>query len=112
MRIEDDDSPLKIDTSGNPAPKNVRAILDSGIEIPCALHYDGRTAQDMRRYLVIAEIDWYKHWVATLVVGEWPSDVQICLNVGKHTGPDQWLTKEALQYAHHMEVVCEKRISI
>jgi hypothetical protein len=110
----DDDKPL-VDTSGKPLPKNVRVILNSGVEIPCALKYDGTEMSAgvmVRKYLVIAEIDWYKHWVKTLVVGEWPSDVKFAFNTGKEVDPETWRKTEAFKYANQMQLECEKRISV
>jgi hypothetical protein len=106
------DEPPLVDTSGKAVPKNVRAILDSGLEIPCALKYDG-IRDNCRKYLVLAEsVDWYKHWVKTLVVGEWPSDVQLALSVGKHVDPEKWRKTEAFKYASQMRIECEKRIPV
>jgi hypothetical protein len=106
-----DDQPPPVDTSGKPVPKNVRAIIDTGLEIPCALKYDG-IRNNLRKYLVIAEIDWYKHRVKTLIIGEWPSDVQLALFMGKHVNPETWHKTEAFKYSNQMEIVIEKRIAV
>lgn len=105
----------KIDTSGKPVPTNVRVILNSGIEIPCVLAYDGVQMSAgvlVRRYKVKAEVDWYRYWVKTLVVGEWPSDVKLVLDTGKETNPEKWLTSEAYKYGSQMRIECEKRIPV
>jgi hypothetical protein len=105
----------KVDTSGKPIPKNVRAILNSGIEVPCAVKYDGTemsSGELVRRYLVLAEVNWYKYWVKTLVVGEWPSDVKFAFNVGKDDSPETWHKTAAFKYASRMVIECEKRIPV
>lgn len=107
------DEPPPVDTSGKPLPKNVRAILDSGLEIPCVLKYVGvveSAGAQCRKYMVMAEVNWGKHWVKTLVIGEWPSDVQLAFDAGPPTA--QWLESEAYQYRNQMDVVIEKRISV
>jgi hypothetical protein len=84
---EDNDRPpdFKVDLSGRPIPKNVRAIIDSGIEIPCDVSYDGLQKgtgdQQIRRFRVKAEIDWTKNWVRMVVVGEMPIDANLIFNL-------------------------------
>ena len=109
--LNGDEPPRLVDTSGKPLPKNIRAILDSSIEIPCAIKYDGMSG-DLRKYLVIAEVDWYRHWVKVLIVGEWPSDVHLVLCTGKEVDPARWLASEFHKYKSQMEVVIEKRIPV
>lgn len=107
MNDSPDELGRKIDLSGKKIPKNVRAILDSGFEIQCEVKYDGldhRGELPMRRYLVKAEIDWCKHWVKTLVIGEFPLDCAIILQVPDTT------RGECLQYAHQMETYVEQRV--
>ena len=104
---EDEPDRPKIDLSGKKIPKNVRAVLDSGFEIPCEVVYDGTFNHNdlpMRRYLVKAEIDWSRHWVKTLVIGEFPLDCGIFLQVPDTTG------RELLQYAHQMQTYVEQRV--
>jgi hypothetical protein len=99
------DSP--IDLSGKKIPKNVRAILNSGLEIQCTVKYDGLFNHNdlpMRRYLVQADIDWSKYWVKVLVVGEFPLDCGLFLQVPDTTG------QELLQYGHQMETYVEQRV--
>jgi hypothetical protein len=106
---EDNDRPpdFKVDLSGRPIPKNVRAIIDSGIEIPCDVSYDGlQKGTDKRRFKVKAEIDWGLHWIRLLVVGEFPEDVHLILSL-----PEKSM-KDALQFQHQMNTVIEKRVSV
>lgn len=103
----DRDQPL-VDLSNRPRPKNVRAMLNSGIEVQCEIAYDGpsKNTVNVRRYKVKAEIDWYKHWISTLVVGEWPEDVELILDLPESD-------KDAVpQYVHQMQTYIEKRIPI
>lgn len=67
------------DMSGRPVPKGVRVILDSGVEIPCEVRYDGHSERDkrFRRYVITAEIDWLKHHIQTIVIDENPLDVHL-----------------------------------
>jgi hypothetical protein len=103
-------SNIKVDLSGRPAPTNVRAIIDSGFEVPCVVAYDGlqkdARGQRVRRYLVKAEIDWGRHWIKLLVVGEFPEDVHLILSL-----PEKSM-KDALQFQHQMRTVIEKRVSV
>jgi hypothetical protein len=102
----EDEPGRKVDLSGKKTPKNVRAILNSGIEVPCVVSYDGQQPNDplMRRYLVKAEIDWCRYWVKTLVIGEFPLDCVLILKVPDTTNG------ELLQYAHQMETYVEQRV--
>jgi hypothetical protein len=105
---ERDRDQTKVDLSGRPIPKNVRAQLNSGFELQCEVAYDGesKNTKNMRRYLIKAEIDWYKHWISTLVVGEWPEDVELILDLPESE-------KGAVpQYFHQMTTYIEKRIPI
>jgi hypothetical protein len=97
-----------IDLSNRPRPKNVRAVLNSGVEIPCEVRYDGpsKNTKNVRRYLVKAEIDWYRYWINTLVVGEWPEDVELILDLPASD------TNAVPQYIHGMQTLWEKRIPI
>lgn len=74
---------VKVDLSGRPMPTNVRAIIDSGLEIPCVVTYDGlqKSDQRIRRFKVKAEIDWTKNWVQMIVVGEMPIDATLIFNL-------------------------------
>jgi hypothetical protein len=96
----------KTDLSGKKKPKNVRAILNSGIEVPCEVQYDGQAEDDprMRRYLVKAECDWSKYWIKTLLVGECSVDVRIIVLVPNTT------SAEHRQYAATMQTIFEKRV--
>jgi hypothetical protein len=110
-----EDEPPLVDTSGLPIPKNVRVILNSGFEIPCLVTYDGTEMSAgvmCRRFKVKAEVDWYKYWVKTLVIGECPSDAKIVFDTGKEVDGQRWLNSEAFKYANQMDVVIEKRISV
>jgi hypothetical protein len=110
-----EDKPPLIDTSGRPVPKNVRVILNSGVEIPCTVTYDGEeisVGEKVRRFKVKAEVDWYKYWVKTLVIGECPSDAKIVFNTGKEVDGQRWLNSEAFKYASQMRIEIEKRISV
>lgn len=102
---DDDDLDSRyIDLTGRPMPENVRVQLNSGIELPCEVVYDGMVHQDesaYRRYKITAEIDWSKHWVKTLVVGELPIDVRLIFDVENATG------SECQQRARTMEVIVE-----
>jgi hypothetical protein len=103
----DDDHQSLVDLSDRPVPKNVRAILDSGIELQCELSYDGRQPppkQNIRRYRVKAEINWLKHWIKTLVIGEYPADVALIIDL-----PES-VTDDVRQYMMRMQTIVEKRV--
>ena len=106
---ERDPDQTRVDLSGRPVPKNVRAILNSGVELQCEVRYDGpsRNTDNMRRYLVKAEIDWYKYWINTLVIGEWPEDVEMIVDL-----PASDTERDVPQYIHGMQTFWEKRIPI
>lgn len=71
-----DDAP-KIDTSGRPAPKNVRVQLNSGVLVKCDVRYQGVNPADGDRiFTVIAEIDWENYHPKLLLVEEAPNDVE------------------------------------
>lgn len=72
---------LKVDLSGKPNPKDVRVLLDSGIEVRCDVRYDGLDPDGTRRFMVIAEIDWEKYLPTHLIIGEHPTDVTIIFKV-------------------------------
>lgn len=101
----EEDRPLG-DLSGKKTPKNVKAVLNSGLEIQCDTRYDGQAIDNplMRRYLVIAEIDWSKHWVKTLLVEELPLDVRLILRVPDTT------PSEHKRYAAEMETWVARRV--
>jgi hypothetical protein len=104
----DPDQP-KVDLSNRPRPKNVRALLNSGILVQCETRYDGpsQNTTNMRRYLIKAEIDWFQHWISILIVGEWPEDVELILDMPVSD-------KSAVpQYINQIkETIIEKRIPI
>lgn len=104
--FNDDNDRDKVDLSGKKIPKNIRAVLDSGFEIQCDTRYDGQATDNplMRRYLVIAEIDWSKHWVKTLLVEELPLDVRLCLRVPDTT------SSEHKHYAAQMKTWIARRV--
>lgn len=97
----------KVDTSGKPKPENVRAVLNSGIEVKCELKYDGIDKNGMRRHFVIAEIDWENYWPTTLVVGVFPTDCVLSLKV-----PDDSTEAEDWARAGSLNVVIEKEIFV
>jgi hypothetical protein len=67
------------DLSGRPVPKGVRVILDSGIEVPCEVKYDGHSETDkrFRRYTFSAEVNWAQHHIEAILVDEYPMDVHL-----------------------------------
>ena len=69
------------DLSGRPIPKGVRFLLNSGIEVPCEVVYDGRSDGDARyrRYLIKAEVNWARHHVVKIIADENPIDVQLIM---------------------------------
>lgn len=95
------------DLSGKPKPENVRAVLNSGIEVKCELKYDGIDKNGMRRHFVIAEIDWENYWPTTLVVGVFPTDCVLSLKV-----PDDSTEAEDWARAGSLNVVIEKEIFV
>lgn len=95
------------DMSGKPKPENVRAVLNSGIEVKCELKYDGIDKNGMRRHFVIAEIDWENYWPTTLVVGVFPTDCVLSLKV-----PDDSTEAEDWARAGSLNVVIEKEIFV
>lgn len=105
---EDENEPdRKVDLSGKPVPKNVRAVIDSGLEIQCEVAYDGTVQEGTkywRRYQVKAEIDWTKHWITTLIIGVHPIDVRLILDLPEAN------RKDALQFKHQMQVITEQSV--
>jgi hypothetical protein len=106
----------KVDLSGRPIPKNVRVILNSGVELQCEVVYDGMSRNDpnLRRFLIIAEIDWFKYWIKTIVVGENPEDVELIIPLPK-TDPGEQTTTPYMYTTlgqYRMETIVEKRIPI
>jgi hypothetical protein len=106
----DGDRPPKVDLSKRPIPKNVRAIIDSGFEVPCVVAYDGlqkdARGQQVRRFKVKAEIDWTRHYIKILVVGEFPEDVHLIIDLPKAVSDD------VRRYLGEMRTIIEKRVSI
>lgn len=96
----------KVDLSGKPIPKDIRAILDSGLEIKCGVKYDGKEHDGSRRYLVIAEVDWNKNWVTKMIIGEYPTDCYVALATHDVVGT------EHERYAAQMEAVVEHVIPV
>ncbi len=95
----------KVDVSGKPIPKDVRAVLESGLEIRCGVKYDGKEHDGTRRYLVMAELDWNKHWIETLIIGELPADCLIAI-------PTDFNLAEHAAYASKMKIVTEHIIPV
>lgn len=91
----------RVDRSGKPKPKDVRVLLNSGIEVKCEVVYDGLDPDRTRRFLVIAEIDWENYWPKELRVGEHPTDTTLSFRIPGL--PDD----EADDFAHQMVVVSE-----
>lgn len=96
----------KLDLSGRPAPKDVRVRLNSGIEVRCEVRYDGiDDADNTRRFLVIAELDWENYWPTTLLVGEVCNDVTLALVTNVESD-------EHRRRATRLRVVAEKVIGV
>lgn len=99
-----------VDLSGRPAPKGVRAILNSGIEIECSVRYDGHSTIDKRkrRFVIFAEIDWRKYNIERLILGEWPMDAEPVLKF-PDTGDTE--LQEHIQRMHAtMKISVEKTV--
>lgn len=75
----------EVDDSGRPVPEGVVAILDSGVRVPCTVRYDGMSTgqygRPLRRYLVLAEIDWENYQIDILEIGALPGDVTLGIRV-------------------------------
>jgi hypothetical protein len=90
-----------IDVSGKPKPKDVRVLLNSGIEVKCEVRYDGLDPDGTRRYCVIAEIDWENYFPTTLVIGEHPTDTTLVFRIPGI--PDD----KAQEFGNHLVVLSE-----
>lgn len=75
----------EVDDSGRPVPEGVVAVLNSGVRVPCSVRYDGLQKSSfgyvLRRYLVLAEIDWENYQIDTLEIGVLPKDVTLGIRV-------------------------------
>jgi hypothetical protein len=89
-----------MDDSGRPVPEDIVAVLDSGVRVPCAVRYDGTQlgfgGKTLRRYLVMAEIDWENYQIDVLEIGVLPSDVTLGIRVSGLSDEDH------VKYAAHM----------
>lgn len=80
-----DPPPPPVDLSGRPVPTRAIATLSSGIQIECAVIFNGHMPDGQRKYKVVAELDWSTANVVRVEVDRWPSDVYITMKV-----PDGW----------------------
>jgi len=90
----------EVDDSGRPPPEDVVAILNSGVRVPCTVRYDGMSTgqygRPLRRYLVLAEIDWENYQIDILEIGALPDDVTLGIKVSGLNDEDH------IAYAAHM----------
>lgn len=84
-RLEAEALDQSVDLSGRPVPKGVRVVIESGLEVPCDVRYDGRDEDGYRRYVVDAHTDWSKHVVSVLAVEEMPIDARLIIDMGDAT---------------------------
>lgn len=79
---------VDLDTSGRPAPKDIRVQLNSGIFVKCDVRYDGVNEDGQRRFLVIAEIDWENYHPTILWADEYPRDVTLIVRIPGMPDPE------------------------